>query len=228
MKTPLSKIKVRGLTLFEVLVVIAALAVLAAILLPALAPRPYHHGAYCENDLKQVGLAFRVWEGDNNDKYPMSFSVTNGGTMELVESGVVFRHFEVMSNELNTPKILFCPQETDPKRSMASMWRSTPASHDEIPFTGDTNTSYFIGVDATDLNPSMFLAGDRNLAWKGTALKPGLHSLSTNDVVSWTAELHVNQGNVLMADGSVQSFNQKSLQEAMINTGFATNRLAVP
>jgi prepilin-type processing-associated H-X9-DG protein len=74
----------------------------------------------------------------------------------------------------------------------------------------------------------MFLAGDRNLAWKGTALKPGLHSLSTNDVVSWTAELHVNQGNVLMADGSVQSFNQKSLQEAMINTGFATNRLAVP
>jgi prepilin-type processing-associated H-X9-DG protein len=46
--------------------------------------------------------------------------------------------------------------------------------------------------------------------------------------VSWTAELHVNQGNVLMADGSVQSFNQKSLQEAMINTGFATNRLAVP
>jgi hypothetical protein len=38
----------------------------------------------CVNDLKQVGIAFRLWEGDNNDKYPMAVSVTNGGAMELI------------------------------------------------------------------------------------------------------------------------------------------------
>jgi len=34
----------------------------------------------------------------------MQVSATNGGTMELVNSGVVWVHFAVMSNELNTPK----------------------------------------------------------------------------------------------------------------------------
>jgi competence protein ComGC len=236
MKTRLSKNRVHGLTLVEVLFVISALIILAVIILPSLVqPRSHHRHSWiaCENDLKQVGLAFRVWEGDNNDKYPMSVSVTNGGTMELVESGVVWRHFDAMSNELNTPKILFCPNDTDPRRKMATVFgaarSSAPGVTPEIiPFTGDTNTSYFIGVDATDLNPTMFLAGDRNLTVKGRALSPGLHSFGTNELIGWTKDLHVNQGNVLMAEGSVQSFNQKSLQEALINTGIATNRLAVP
>lgn len=46
----------------------------------------------CVNNLKQVGLAMRIWAGDNNDKYPTSLVV--------------------MSNELSTPKILICPSDT--------------------------------------------------------------------------------------------------------------------
>jgi hypothetical protein len=46
----------------------------------------------CVNNLKQVGLAFRIWAGDNNDKYPTSLVV--------------------MSNELSTTKILVCPSDT--------------------------------------------------------------------------------------------------------------------
>jgi prepilin-type processing-associated H-X9-DG protein len=228
MKTDWPKNKIRGLTLFEVLIVISVLLLLAAVFLPALArPRRHPSGVSCVNDLKQVGLAFRVWEGDYGDKYPMSVSVTNGGTMELVESGVVWRHFQVMSNELNTPKILFCPQDTDSKRKMASIFVASMISG-QIPFAGNSNTSYFVDVDATDMNPTMFLAGDRNLTLKGVALSPGLHSLRTNELMGWTRDLHVNQGNVLMADGSVQAFSQRSLQTAWEQTGFATNRLAVP
>src|ERR1017187_5607364 len=228
MKTNFPEIKVRGLTLFELLIVISVLLLLAAVFLPALTrPRRPSQGMYCENNLKQVGLAFRVWEGDNNDKYPMSVSVTNGGMMELVVSGVVWRHFQVMSNELNTPKILFCPQDTDPKRKMASGFEASVSSG-IIPFSGNSNTSYFVGVDSMDMNPTMFLAGDRNLSVKGAALSPGLHSRGTNELMGWTRELHVNQGNVLMADGSVQSFAESGLQQALRSTGVATNRLAVP
>jgi len=43
----------------------------------------------CVNNLKQIGLAMRVWAGDNNDKYPTSLVV--------------------MSNELSTTRILICP-----------------------------------------------------------------------------------------------------------------------
>lgn len=62
----------------------------------------------------------------------------------------------------------------------------------------------------------------------GAFLKPGLHSIRTNQIIGWTSKTHVNFGNVLMADGSVLTFSQKGLQEAMIKTGVATNRLAVP
>jgi hypothetical protein len=45
----------------------------------------------CVNNLKQVGLAFRIWAGDNKEKYPNSYAV--------------------MSNELSTVKILVCPSD---------------------------------------------------------------------------------------------------------------------
>lgn len=47
----------------------------------------------CVNNLKQVGLAVRIYANDNNDVNPPDFLT--------------------MSNELNTPKILFCPGNTN-------------------------------------------------------------------------------------------------------------------
>ena len=38
--------------------------------------------------------------------------VTSGGTLELTANGPVYPQFEVMSNELNTPKILVCPSDS--------------------------------------------------------------------------------------------------------------------
>ena len=220
------------MTLFEVLVVIAVLLLLVVTLSPQLfRPKMKYRSAKisCVNNLKQVGLAFRVWQGDNNDKNPMSISVTNGGALELVESGTVWQHFQVMSNELNTPKILICPSDSERQKNQATTWGDTPfTTPGLIAFTGNTNTSYFIGVDAVDTNPTMFLAGDRNLAVKKVALPPGLHSLATNAPVNWTRELHENQGNVLMADGSVQQLSQPGLEKALTETGTATNRLAIP
>ena len=71
-----------ALTLVDVLVVILLLIIVAALLLPAFAKAKRHRGISCVNNLKQIGLSYRLWEGDNGDKYPMSVSVTNGGTMD--------------------------------------------------------------------------------------------------------------------------------------------------
>ena len=214
--------------MIEVLMVIAVVVLLAALYVTMTTQRrPWQHGPFCSNNLKQVGIAFRIWAGDNGDKYPMQVSVTNGGTMEFVGSAPdTFRHFEVMSNELNTPKILICPNETDRSRGMAGLW-SGPSHSGRVVFTGNSNLSYFAGVDAQDIFPQRFLTGDRNLT-NGTPITGGLLTVTTNRPMSWTGEMHVNQGYIGLADGSVARFNTAELRRAVATYDVETNRLAMP
>lgn len=152
-KTPRLNRTCHGMTMLEALVTIFLLFMLAIVLLPALVPN-HRHRAYinCSNNLKQVGLAFRIWEGDHNDKYPMAVSVTNGGAMEAVASGNAVAVFQIMSNELSTPKILVCPE--DEQRTSATNFNFSATSK---------HVSYFINIDASEVNPQDMMCGDDNL-----------------------------------------------------------------
>lgn len=207
------------MTLIELLVVLAVIAMLGALILPSMM-RPPHDGSIrvqCVNNLKQAGLAFRIWEGDYNDLYPQAVSRTNGGAMEYQSGSTAFHHFQVMSNELSTPKVLICPQETDEARLVAT----------NFDFFCNSNVSYFAGLDASETNPAMILLGDHNIT-DGTPLKNGVVALTTNKPARWTAEVHNKVGNVCLADGSVQQDSTTGLQDQLANTGVATNRLLMP
>ncbi|TAL02565.1 MAG: type II secretion system protein [Verrucomicrobia bacterium] len=209
-----------GFTLIELIsvIVIGAFLVLVILLLPAMARgRARGSRINCVNNVKQVALGFRQWALDNNDKFPMQVSTNSGGTMELLSKGAVYPHFQVMSNELNTPKILLCPE--DSKRNYATrFWTNF----------SDTNISYFIGADADQTNAFLFLSGDDNLQVAGKPCKPGLAVVSTNTVLSWAKARHENQGNVAMTDGSVQILSDSRLMQALVATGQATNRFLFP
>jgi len=218
MKPRVSNQKTAALTLVEVLVVIFVLFVLATMLLPMLAAKKKSSKLGCVNYLKEIGISYRIWAGDNNDKYPMQVSVTNGGAMELTADGRnAWLNFLVMSNELSTPKILICPQ--DKKHLPTAVdFSSGLAGH----------ISYFVGMDADQGHPQMLLSGDDNFAIGGVPVKSGLLELSTNAPITWTAERHVNQGNIGLVDGSVASVTDSGLADLLRQTGVTTNRLAIP
>src|ERR1017187_3375460 len=106
MKPRVSHQKTAALTLVEVLGGVVILFALALIFLPDTHyARPKAPRIECVNNLKQISLSFRLWEGDNGDKYPMSVSVTNGGTMELAAGTNAWFSFLVMRSEEHTSEL---------------------------------------------------------------------------------------------------------------------------
>ncbi|HTQ49988.1 MAG TPA: prepilin-type N-terminal cleavage/methylation domain-containing protein [Candidatus Acidoferrales bacterium] len=78
-------------TLIELLVVIAVIAILAAILLPALAKaKAKSQSAFCLNNLKQLQLGWKLYEGDNNGCFPLNTSRVLSGLPESISNSWVW------------------------------------------------------------------------------------------------------------------------------------------
>ena len=154
-----------ALTLIELMMVVAALVIMAIMFMPAMVgnkARPERIN--CANNLKQVGISYRLWAGDNGGKSPMQVPATNGGPSQQLAisdgtgAAYTFQIFQVMSNELGTPKITICPADRD--RSAATDFGA------DFSARANTVVSYFVVKDADESNPEMYLAGDRNLGLK--------------------------------------------------------------
>src|SRR5205814_611188 len=125
----------------------------------------------CVNNIRQSGLSFRVWEGDQQDRYPMAVSSTEGGAREFVYySGIAgappggynaWKVFQCMSNELNTPKVCYCPAAP-----ASGPGTKTQATYFQT--FGAGTSSYFVNGDANEADPQMILYGDMNIG-AGTA-----------------------------------------------------------
>src|SRR5687768_10818744 len=110
-----------GLSLVELLVMLAVIAVVAGILLPRWASdraskERRRNRVVCVSNLKNVGLAFRIYATDNNELFPARLMASNGMDLTSIDLLEVYRS---LSNELSTPKLLHCP---DDKKREADDW----------------------------------------------------------------------------------------------------------
>jgi prepilin-type processing-associated H-X9-DG protein len=213
----------RAFTILELLVVMFFVCAFFLLLFPATTKSPQRAGRIqCVNNLKQNGIAFRIWADDNGDHYPMQYRAKDFDGSSFANEKQMFIYFQVMSNELSNPKMVHCPE--DDKRSAATN------------FTTDFNSSrvsYFVGLDANGTNVANLLAGDRNIT-SGIAPKNGMLEITTNQVawtnqaVAWTKKIHKNAGNILFADGHAEQLTSSKLRESLMRSGMATNRLVFP
>lgn len=141
--------------------------------------------------------------------------------------------FQVMSNELSTPKVCLCPADTFHTVAGTNFGNFNGGGVPAGDF-GTNRMSFFIGSDATETDPQQVLFGDDNVGTQPSAGSPASTRFTSAQVLggvlktanaAWTIDTHNKVGNIALSDGSVQQVSGNGLQSTFQN---ATNTVVWP
>ena len=205
----------RALTLVDVLIItVVVFLIMIFLVVPQGKSRARAQRISCVNNLRQIGTAFRVWSSPHSQESPWNLLATNGEPLSFAGTTDLWRHFEIASNELGTPKSLWCPADTG--RVKATLFDTNFSNQ---------NISYFVGVDVDETKPQSILSGDRNLSTNNSILS-GIVVFPKGASVRWTTAIHNSVGNIALGDGSAQQASSAALSNQLSNS--TPFRLAIP
>jgi len=104
-----------GFTLIELLVVIAIIAILAAMLLPALSKaKERAQRTVCKNNQRQVSLMAIIYAGDNQEKFPANARLNNNAVharwLVPAATTIFLQTYKLTTNTLSCPNRLKNPE----------------------------------------------------------------------------------------------------------------------